>query len=156
MYAVNCLFWISKSFQSIYRFSLSFFVYFFLRLCLWLEDIKILSYSALDGSHKNWSPKANMQISLKFITGLHMIIYHFMVKIRTCFQLHKYKYNVKFCRWTVFKSVGELSSKTLSVNCLVSELSRFLIQGLGGAVFSHVWSALMGGLFSSGAVLNCT
>ena len=27
------------------------------------------------------------------------------------------------CQWTVFNSVGELSSKTVSVNCLVGELS---------------------------------
>ena len=106
-----------RAFSLSTSFLLSFFVYFFLRLCLWLKDIKILSYRALDGSHKNRSPKANMQISLiKFITGLH-ILYHFMVKIRTFFQLHEYKYNIKFCRWSVFKGVGELSS-ILSVNCL--------------------------------------
>ena len=99
-------------------FLLSFFIYFFLRLWNRLEDIKILSYSALGGPNKNRSPKANIQISLiKFITGLHMILCHFMVNIRTFFQLHEYKYNIKFCRWTVFKSVGELSS-ILSVNCL--------------------------------------
>ena len=114
-----------RAFSLTTSFLLSVFVYFFLRLCLRLGDIKILSYSALDGSHKNRSPKAAMQITLiKFITGLHMILDHFMVQIRTFFQLHEYKYNIKFCQWTVFKSVGELSS-ILSVNCLVGELSRF-------------------------------
>ena len=33
---------------------------------------------------------------------------------------------LQFCRWTVFNSVGELSSKCVSVNCPVGELSRFL------------------------------
>ena len=32
---------------------------------------------------------------------------------------------LQFCRWTVFNSVGELSSKCVSVNCPVGELSRF-------------------------------
>ena len=43
-----------------------------------------------------------------------------------------YKYNIKFvdeqclqfCLWTVFNSVGELSSKCVSVNGPVGELSR--------------------------------
>ena len=39
-----------------------------------------------------------------------------MVKIKTVFQLHEYKYNIKFCRWTISKSVAELSS-ILSVKC---------------------------------------
>ena len=121
MCAVNCLVWISeyqRAFSLSSSFLLSFSIYFFLRLYHRLEDIKILSYSALDGPHKNRSPKANINISLiKFITCLHMILCHFMVNIRTFFQLHEYKYNIKFCRGTVFKSVGELSS-ILSVNCL--------------------------------------
>ena len=33
---------------------------------------------------------------------------------------------LQFFRWTVFNSVGELSSKCMSVNCLVDGLSRFL------------------------------
>ena len=39
-----------------------------------------------------------------------------MVKIKTVFQLHEYKNNIKFCRWTISKSVAELSS-ILSVKC---------------------------------------
>ena len=107
-----------RAFSISSSFLLSFFIYILLRLCHWLEDIQILSYSALDGPYKNRSPKANMQISLiKFIRGLHMILCHFMVNIRAFFQLHEYKCNIKFCRWTAFKGVGELSS-ILSVNCL--------------------------------------
>ena len=37
---------------------------------------------------------------------------------------------LQFCRWTVFNSVGELSSKCVSVNCLVDELSRFLLDSV--------------------------
>ena len=67
-----------------------------------------------------------------FISGIHMILFHFMVKIRTFFQLPEYKYNInfvgelsskvtvnclQFCRWTVFKNhVGELSCRwTVSI-----------------------------------------
>ena len=93
---------------------------------IWLEDIKILLYSALNGPLKNRSPKANMHISfIKFNTGLHIILCYFMVNIRTFFQLHEYKYNIKFCPWSVFKSVGELSS-ILSVNCL-QKLCRWTV-----------------------------
>ena len=90
----------------------------FIQENMWINLQALAHHSTLAGSHKNWSPKANMQISLiKYISGLHMILYHFMVKLRTFIQLHEYKYNIKFCRWTVFKSVGELSS-ILSVKCL--------------------------------------
>ena len=74
MCAVNCLFEYQRTFSLSTSFLLSFFVYFFLRLCLRLEDIKTFSYSALDGSKKNRNQKANMQISLKFIAGVHDII----------------------------------------------------------------------------------
>ena len=35
------------------------------------------------------------------------------------------------CRWTVFKSVGELSSKTVSVNCLVPHQKKCFYKLLG-------------------------
>ena len=35
---------------------------------------------------------------------------------------------LQFCWWTVFNSVGELSSKCVLVNCPVCELSRFLFE----------------------------
>ena len=34
------------------------------------------------------------------------------------------------CRWTVFKSVDELSPKNVSVNCLVGELSCSPFYGI--------------------------
>ena len=80
-----------------------------------LIDLWALAHrSAFAGSHKN------IQITYSLFRGrglLNMILFYFMVKIRTFFQLHEYKYNIKFCRRTIFKSVGELSS-ILSVNCL--------------------------------------
>lgn len=62
------------------------------------------SAQRLVGSYKkNRNPKANMQIT--FILDPHMIGYYFIVKLRSFFQLHKYKYNIKF--------VVELSSEVL-------------------------------------------
>ena len=60
-----------------------------------------------------------------------MIINQFIFKILSSFYQLGYNFNIIMCRWIVFKKcrwvvfncVGELSPKTVSMSCLVDELS---------------------------------
>ena len=75
-----------------------FFIYFFLRLCHRLEDIKILSYSALMVLMKIEVQKQIANQLNKIYYGSSYDIMSFYVQYKDIFQLHEYKYNIKFCR----------------------------------------------------------
>ena len=83
-------------------------------------------------------------MSLALIRTLTWYYYYFKVKIVTFFHLHEYEIlsvnYLQTCRWTVLNSVGELSPETLSVNCLVSELSQFLWKL---RIITVIWCIIM-------------
>ena len=76
-------------------------------------------------------PKIWNQYPKFVILIINMIIYHFNAKTLSSF--HQLGYNCKIimcrwivfkkCRWVVFNCVDELSPKTVSMSCLVDELS---------------------------------